>query len=129
MVCETTNIREVRCRVTDRHTHTLYPCCACVLRVITHIHMHARYTHTLSFFLSFWTQEFACNGTVVQHPEYREVMQLTGDQRNHIMPFSSKSDSAQRTTQLLERSTIYGILLLTHLKIQRRCGMGTYFGE
>jgi translation initiation factor 1 len=32
-------------------------------------------------------QEFACNGTVVQHPEYGEVIQLTGDQRNHIYEF------------------------------------------
>ena len=29
-------------------------------------------------------QEFACNGTVVEHPEYGEVIQLQGDQRNHI---------------------------------------------
>ncbi|CAI8018748.1 Eukaryotic translation initiation factor eIF1 [Geodia barretti] len=32
-------------------------------------------------------KEFACNGTVVQHPEYGEVIQLTGDQRNHIYEF------------------------------------------
>ena len=25
-------------------------------------------------------QEFACNGTVVEHPEYGEVLQLQGDQ-------------------------------------------------
>lgn len=29
-------------------------------------------------------QEFACNGTVVEHPEYGEVIQLQGDQREHI---------------------------------------------
>lgn len=29
-------------------------------------------------------KEFACNGTVVEHPEYGEVIQLQGDQRNHI---------------------------------------------
>ena len=34
-----------------------------------------------------WLQEFACNGTVVQHPEYGEVIQLTGDQRNNIYDF------------------------------------------
>ena len=32
-------------------------------------------------------QRFACNGTVVQHVEYGEVIQLTGDQRNHIYEF------------------------------------------
>ena len=29
-------------------------------------------------------QEFACNGTVVEHPEYGEVIQLQGDQRNAV---------------------------------------------
>uniref|UniRef100_A0A194AJY7 Putative eukaryotic translation initiation factor 1-like protein n=1 Tax=Pinctada fucata TaxID=50426 RepID=A0A194AJY7_PINFU len=32
-------------------------------------------------------KEFACNGTVVEHPEYGEVIQLQGDQRNHIKSF------------------------------------------
>ena len=32
-------------------------------------------------------KEFACNGTVVDHPEYGEVIQLQGDQRNHICEF------------------------------------------
>merc|ERR1711902_185061 len=29
-------------------------------------------------------KEFACNGTVVEHPEYGEVLQLQGDQRHKI---------------------------------------------
>jgi len=29
-------------------------------------------------------KEFACNGTVVEHPEYGEVIQLQGDQRENI---------------------------------------------
>jgi translation initiation factor 1 len=29
-------------------------------------------------------KEFACNGTVVEHPEYGEVLQLQGDQRENI---------------------------------------------
>ena len=29
-------------------------------------------------------KEFACNGTVVEHPEYREVLQLQGDQRTKV---------------------------------------------
>lgn len=32
-------------------------------------------------------KEFACNGTVVDHPEYGEVIQLQGDQRNNICQF------------------------------------------
>jgi len=29
-------------------------------------------------------KEMACNGTVVEHPEYGEVIQLQGDQRENI---------------------------------------------
>jgi len=29
-------------------------------------------------------KEFACNGTVVEHPEYGQVLQLQGDQRSKI---------------------------------------------
>ncbi|CAI9716644.1 eukaryotic translation initiation factor 1-like [Octopus vulgaris] len=32
-------------------------------------------------------REFACNGTVVDHPEYGEVIQLQGDQRTNIKEF------------------------------------------
>ncbi|XP_075897595.1 eukaryotic translation initiation factor 1b-like [Nelusetta ayraudi] len=32
-------------------------------------------------------KEFACNGTVVEHPEYGEVIQLQGDQRGNICKF------------------------------------------
>lgn len=35
-------------------------------------------------------KEFACNGTVVDHPEYGEVIQLQGDQRQHISNFLKK---------------------------------------
>lgn len=35
-------------------------------------------------------KEFACNGTVVEHPEYGEVIQLQGDQRNLIKDFLKK---------------------------------------
>ncbi|KAH9370226.1 hypothetical protein HPB48_007437 [Haemaphysalis longicornis] len=35
-------------------------------------------------------KEFACNGTVVEHPEYGEVMQLQGDQRNNICQFLTR---------------------------------------
>lgn len=32
-------------------------------------------------------KKFACNGTVVDHPEYGEVVQLQGDQRNNVCQF------------------------------------------
>lgn len=32
-------------------------------------------------------KEFACNGCVVDHPEYGQVIQLQGDQRNHVCTF------------------------------------------
>ncbi|XP_060084416.1 eukaryotic translation initiation factor eIF1-like [Ylistrum balloti] len=35
-------------------------------------------------------KEFACNGTVVEHPEYGEVIQVQGDQRNNIRDFLRK---------------------------------------
>ena len=36
-------------------------------------------------------QEFACNGTVVEHPEYGEVLQLQGDQRHNICGWLTKT--------------------------------------
>uniref|UniRef100_A0A915L758 SUI1 domain-containing protein n=1 Tax=Romanomermis culicivorax TaxID=13658 RepID=A0A915L758_ROMCU len=35
-------------------------------------------------------KEYNCNGTVVEHPEYGEVIQLTGDQRQNIREFLVK---------------------------------------
>lgn len=32
-------------------------------------------------------QKFNCNGTVVENPEYGEVIQLQGDQRDNIRTF------------------------------------------
>jgi len=40
-------------------------------------------------------KEFACNGTVVDHPEYGEVIQLQGDQRNNICAFLVKINLAK----------------------------------
>jgi len=37
-------------------------------------------------------KEFACNGTVVEHPEYGEVLQLQGDQRENIAQFLTRLD-------------------------------------
>ena len=39
------------------------------------------------FFLFSPLQEFNCNGTVVENPEYGEVIQLEGDQRQNISDF------------------------------------------
>ncbi|KAI6179676.1 hypothetical protein M3Y98_00636000 [Aphelenchoides besseyi] len=35
-------------------------------------------------------KEYSCNGTIVEHPEYGEVIQLTGDQRQNIKDFLCK---------------------------------------
>ena len=32
-------------------------------------------------------KKFACNGTVIEHPEYGEVIQLQGDQHKNICQF------------------------------------------
>ncbi|EGW05874.1 Eukaryotic translation initiation factor 1 [Cricetulus griseus] len=32
-------------------------------------------------------KKFACNGTVIEHPKYGEVIQLQGDQRKNIWQF------------------------------------------
>ena len=44
----------------------------------------------------FVVQEFACNGTVVDHPEYGEVIQLQGDQRTNIYDFLVKVGLARK---------------------------------
>ena len=41
-------------------------------------------------------QEFACNGTVVDHPEYGEVIQLQGDQRKVISDFLLETGLAKK---------------------------------
>jgi translation initiation factor 1 len=35
-------------------------------------------------------KEFACNGTVIEHIEYGEVIQLQGDQRNNVCLFLTR---------------------------------------
>lgn len=35
-------------------------------------------------------KEYNCNGTIVEHSQYGEVMQLTGDQRQQIKEFVCK---------------------------------------
>ncbi|GCC29583.1 hypothetical protein chiPu_0008026 [Chiloscyllium punctatum] len=37
-------------------------------------------------------KKFACNGTVIEHPEYGEVIQLQGDQRKNICQFLLEVD-------------------------------------
>lgn len=36
-------------------------------------------------------KEFACNGTVVNDPQYGEVIQFQGDQRNNVAQFLKKT--------------------------------------
>ncbi|KAL1456750.1 hypothetical protein WDU94_001454, partial [Cyamophila willieti] len=40
-------------------------------------------------------KEFACNGTVIEHPEYGEVLQLQGDQRENICQWLTKTGLAK----------------------------------
>ncbi|PWA21060.1 hypothetical protein CCH79_00020829, partial [Gambusia affinis] len=40
-------------------------------------------------------KKFACNGTVIEHPEYGEVIQLQGDQRKNICQFLIEIDLAK----------------------------------
>jgi len=40
-------------------------------------------------------KEFACNGTVVEHPEYGDVIQLQGDQRQAIRQFLQNTSIAK----------------------------------
>jgi len=42
-------------------------------------------------------KEFACNGTVVEHPEYGEVLQMQGDQRELIAQFLVKCDIVKKS--------------------------------
>lgn len=42
------------------------------------------------------SKEFACNGTVVDHPEYGEVIQLQGDQRKNICEFLIRIELAKK---------------------------------
>lgn len=42
------------------------------------------------------SKEFACNGTVVEHCEYGEVIQLQGDQRKNICEFLIRIELAKK---------------------------------
>uniref|UniRef100_A0A4X2K7J8 SUI1 domain-containing protein n=1 Tax=Vombatus ursinus TaxID=29139 RepID=A0A4X2K7J8_VOMUR len=37
-------------------------------------------------------KKFACNGAVIEHPEYGEIIQLQGDQRKNICQFLLEDD-------------------------------------
>ncbi len=41
-------------------------------------------------------QDLACNGTVVNHKEYGEVIQLQGDQRNAICQLFTRIELAKK---------------------------------
>jgi len=41
-------------------------------------------------------KQFACNGTVIEHPEYGEVIQLQGDQRSHVQSFLLENGLGQK---------------------------------
>ena len=47
-------------------------------------------SYDLKKLVKYCKKEFCCNGTVVEHPEYGEVLQFQGDQRQHIKEFLLK---------------------------------------
>uniref|UniRef100_A0A9J8B588 Eukaryotic translation initiation factor 1 n=1 Tax=Cyprinus carpio carpio TaxID=630221 RepID=A0A9J8B588_CYPCA len=54
-------------------------------------------------------KKFACNGTVIEHPEYGEVIQLQGDQRKNICQFLTdielaKEEQLKRSSDFIIRS-------------------------
>jgi translation initiation factor 1 len=48
-------------------------------------------------------KEFACNGCVVEHPEFGEIMQLQGDQRNSVARFLVSISLAREDQVLTSR--------------------------
>lgn len=51
-------------------------------------------------------KKFACNGTVIEHPEYGEVIQLQGDQRKNICQFLLEVSARMLPVCDLERDRI-----------------------
>ncbi|XP_025944166.1 eukaryotic translation initiation factor 1b isoform X3 [Apteryx rowi] len=49
-------------------------------------------------------KKFACNGTVIEHPEYGEVIQLQGDQRKNICQFLLEPKGKMAFAALLNES-------------------------
>ena len=68
------------------------------------------------FYFLFFSKEFACNGTVVDHPEYGEVIQLQGDQRVNIRDFLRKIGIA-KDEQLKVRSSFFPLSIPLYLSL------------
>jgi len=45
--------------------------------------------------LKYCKKEFACNGTVIEHEEYGEVIQLQGDQRQKVADWLERNQIAK----------------------------------
>ncbi|XP_042545750.1 eukaryotic translation initiation factor 1-like [Dipodomys spectabilis] len=52
-------------------------------------------------------KKFACSGTVIEHPEYGEVIQLQGDQRKNIYQFLEELGLAKE-----DQLKVHGLLVL-----------------
>nr|KAF6295532.1 eukaryotic translation initiation factor 1 [Myotis myotis] len=74
-------------------------------------------------------KKFACNGTVIEHPEYGEVIQLQGDQRKNICQFLVEETST-RTTSGAERCDIAGSVIHRgdRTKDRRSASPGNWLG-
>ncbi|CAO4365988.1 unnamed protein product [Caenorhabditis nigoni] len=46
--------------------------------------------YDLKRIVQYLKKKHSCNGTIVEHPEYGEVIQLTGDQREKVKDFLIK---------------------------------------
>uniref|UniRef100_A0A669PFL2 Eukaryotic translation initiation factor 1B n=1 Tax=Phasianus colchicus TaxID=9054 RepID=A0A669PFL2_PHACC len=58
-------------------------------------------------------KKFACNGTVIEHPEYGEVIQLQGDQRKNICQFLLEiTELLLKDIGLLREGTSHGVCKL-----------------
>ncbi|XP_057610615.1 uncharacterized protein LOC130864374 [Chionomys nivalis] len=62
-------------------------------------------------------KKFACNGTVIEHPEYGEVIQLQGDQRKNICQFLieiglAKDDQLKQARNTRNQSSASEFILL-----------------
>jgi len=65
-------------------------------------------------------KEFACNGTVVEHPEYGEVIQLQGDQRQNISKFLKQVGLA-REDQIKVHGFWVGLMLILKSDFHLNC--------
>uniref|UniRef100_A0A673VGG2 SUI1 domain-containing protein n=1 Tax=Suricata suricatta TaxID=37032 RepID=A0A673VGG2_SURSU len=78
----------------------------------------------MCFLLCSCLQKFACNGTVIEHPEYGEVIQLQGDQRKNICQFLVEVSSVHLVRIHLCLHPVCCQILPCLFSLFRRSGIG-----